>query len=162
MSLYRDRLLRGAIFALLGASIIACTRSIEGPAPLPTLLSPMFGVCIEALAPPNHFELNREKPVDWDDGILVVDDHAFDLYVGLHPPVPARAADAASLPVDAFVRVAGSSDEATGVLFASRMDELPAPLYVMVKPQPGVPLTKTPMVDGLAARLSYCVRSEWD
>lgn len=122
----------------------------------------MFGVCVEGLKSPDGFDLNREKPVDWDDGILDVGDRRFDLYVGLHPPFPSRAADPATLPIDGFTRVAGGSDEAAGILFASRMKALPGPLYVMVKPQPGTPLVKTPAVDGLATRLSYCVRSEWD
>lgn len=150
--------MRGACIALLGTSVASCTDLDELPEPRPTLLSPMFGVCIEALQPPDHFDLNREKPVDWDDGILVVDNRPFDLYIGLHPPVPARALDTTSIPVERFVRVAGTSNEAAGVLFAARVKDLPGPLYVSIKPKPAVPLARTTSIDEFATRLSFCVR----
>jgi len=132
----------------------------------PTLLSPMFGVCLDGAAPRMEYALNRDKPEDWDDGDLRVDGRRHYLYVGLHPPFPRPKFDPRQLPARGFSKLAGSSVDPDGVLFAARMPthEL-APLdyvFVMVKPEASGTPVSAPAIDDLARHLAFCVRSSWD
>jgi hypothetical protein len=159
------------IFVLpLAFSIASCART--DPQGLPTMLSPMFGLCLDASAPENVFDLDQRKPVDWDDGVLTLDGRKYYVYVGLHPNTPLQplpgSFNVESLPESGFRLIGGGNDDPRGVLFAGRLpprlQELRTALFVYVKPNdltaPAANGTPGPAI--LESHLIRCARTEWD
>lgn len=94
-----------------------------------TLLSPIFDVCLSGSDV--TYELNKSKPVDWDDGRLTFNGHNVDVYVGLHPDFSRKLRDAEITTAERFSLVGEEKGRGpTRVLYARLRDDN-HPLYVM-------------------------------